>query len=1030
MRHQIPFISLILFIFFGCFHASEIKGTHLSVLLAGDTLINSPVYVTDSTSADEVARKNVSLRKLLLIGNYHESSLLINEILEEVKENIIDERILAESYYLIGIYYSFISSIHDAVKYFNLSVSLKEKYHDYDKIYTLALYNLGRAYAILGNYKRHEDYSKRSLEVGIEIFGESSPSLIETYSSLIAGHIQLHEYEKAINFINIALAIGINSPDSVSKAIMADLYHNSGVCYSRLADFTKAIRFFEKSESISRSGKLMRNENYINLINGMAVSYGVLNQPEKSKEYYERGIALAKSENSPEAFNIINSYAIILGNDGKEKEGESLLIEALDRAKIIFGEDSHYYIEVLKNYADYLREYEINNDESLKCYSRCMEYLNNNQHDQILRAPVLIGYSLSLTNSGESFKALETIQSLLFSDEWEFQGIGVFDNPSIETIIPDRNSLNMIRTKYKIIRDIYKSSPEKNILEAASSTAELIVSLLDRVRINISEEDSRLVLGDKYRDSYINAIRDFNLLYRESADLHYLEKAFEYSEKSKVAGLLASTRELKATQFHIPEDIAGIEKRLHIDISLYNAKIVEESSNKVPDTLLINGLKENLLRVTRARDSLILVFENQYPDYYSFKYNTEVVGLKDIPKLAGRNGTYINYIISDTLLYIFIANRKHQRLSTIPIDSTFFNNVNRFRNLLSQRSFYGNAREAFMNYHKIGYNLYKILIDPVRQYLISDNILISADNILSYLPFEVLPTSPEYGEKIFYRDIPYLMNDFSLSYTYSATLLSESVKRNFSFGNKVVAFAPKYNDSIDVHSVLMNRQAETEFLPDLPLAREEAIYVADITRGSIFSDKDAKESVYKAESGKYDIIHLAMHTILSDDDPMHSTMIFSSENDTIEDSYLKTYEVYGIPLKAKMVVLSSCNTGIGRLSSGEGILSLARGFTYSGSQSVVMSLWEIEDKSGTDIVKMFYDNLKKGFSKSTSLRKARISYLKQADQLRSHPYFWATLVIYGNNDSLYSSLYVKIAIIAGIFVLIVFILYCRKHKYS
>jgi len=264
MRHQIPFISLILFIFFGCFHASEIKGTHLSVLLAGDTLINSPVYVTDSTSADEVARKNVSLRKLLLIGNYHESSLLINEILEEVKENIIDERILAESYYLIGIYYSFISSIHDAVKYFNLSVSLKEKYHDYDKIYTLALYNLGRAYAILGNYKRHEDYSKRSLEVGIEIFGESSPSLIETYSSLIAGHIQLHEYEKAINFINIALAIGINSPDSVSKAIMADLYHNSGVCYSRLADFTKAIRFFEKSESISRSGKLMRNENYIN----------------------------------------------------------------------------------------------------------------------------------------------------------------------------------------------------------------------------------------------------------------------------------------------------------------------------------------------------------------------------------------------------------------------------------------------------------------------------------------------------------------------------------------------------------------------------------------------------------------------------------------------------------------------------------------------------------------------------------------------------------------------------------------------
>ena len=113
------------------------------------------------------------------------------------------------------------------------------------------------------------------------------------------------------------------------------------------------------------------------------------------------------------------------------------------------------------------------------------------------------------------------------------------------------------------------------------------------------------------------------------------------------------------------------------------------------------------------------------------------------------------------------------------------------------------------------------------------------------------------------------------------------------------------------------------------------------------------ESVYKTESGKYDIIHLAMHTVLNDKDPMHSTLIFSQGNDTIEDGFLKTYEVYGIPLKAKMVVLSSCNTGTGLLYSGEGILSLARGFIYSGSQSVVMSMWEIEDRSGTEIVKMF-----------------------------------------------------------------------------
>jgi CHAT domain-containing protein len=146
---------------------------------------------------------------------------------------------------------------------------------------------------------------------------------------------------------------------------------------------------------------------------------------------------------------------------------------------------------------------------------------------------------------------------------------------------------------------------------------------------------------------------------------------------------------------------------------------------------------------------------------------------------------------------------------------------------------------------------------------------------------------------------------------------------------------------------------------------------------------------------------------------------------------LKTFEIYGIPLKAKMVVLSSCNTGSGRMSSGEGILSLARGFIYSGSQSVVMSLWEIEDKSGTEIVEKFYRNLKNGYSKSTSLKMARIDFLNNADQLRSHPYFWSTLVVYGDNEPLYYSKKLKFIILAiGIILSISIIYYFSKRRYS
>jgi CHAT domain-containing protein len=270
------------------------------------------------------------------------------------------------------------------------------------------------------------------------------------------------------------------------------------------------------------------------------------------------------------------------------------------------------------------------------------------------------------------------------------------------------------------------------------------------------------------------------------------------------------------------------------------------------------------------------------------------------------------------------------------------------------------------------------------------------------------------------------MNDFSISYTYSATLLAESLKKDYSLKNSLIAFAPVYSGTIDVDSLLNTRQTRVSTLHDLQFARTEAEYVTALTGGKLYMNNSARESVFKAEAAKYDIIHLAMHTILNDQYPMYSKMLFSQGKDSVEDGNLNTYEVYGVPLNAKMVVLSSCNTGTGVLHSGEGILSLARGFVYSGSQSVVMSMWEIEDRSGAEIVKSYYKYLKKGATKSNALRKARISYLKNADMLRSHPYFWSALVIYGNNDPLYYS--TKLGLISGSIVLLIFVFLIINYR--
>ncbi len=962
----------------------------------------------------------------------NKSKTVVDNLSKEISlGNITDRKTLSDSYYLIGIYYLIRNKFNESINYLVLTTKIKDQYKEYDDRFTKALYNLSICYTGLGDYKMVEYYSLKSLEMDKKIYGDLNPSLINSYMTLVIAYIGLQEYEKAINNSNIALKIAGNNPESVSSSVLADIYSNMGVCYTRMADFSKAKIYQDKSESIKRQVNTGLDENYINLMNSQAITYGMLGLTEKANDYYEKGILYAISSNSGMANNMINSYAIVLAHSGKADKGKNLLQSALERSKSVAGEDSAAYIEVLNNYADYLREYNIDNRKSIRFYISCMNYLKRNSGDRALKYRVILGYSLALAKDDKPQKAYELIQTLINTDYGLDNSPGKYENPHIESIKSDNNSLKLFQIKYDILWDIYRISPDQELLEAASNTSELIVSLIEKIRINISEDDSRLVLGDRYRDSYFNAIRDLSLLFNKTSDNKYIEQAFEYSEKSKVAGLLTSARELKAVQFHIPSTVAEYESELKHSINILNAKIAEETGKDDADSVKIHRLNEKLLESTRLRDSLILVFEHMYPGYYSIKYNTRVASVRDIPEIVGRNGNYINYLLSDTMLYIFVANRRHNKLLAIPVDSSFFSCIKQFRSLLSMPAPTDDAVAAFNKYQTTGFRLYKTLIEPIRPFLISDKIIISPDNILSYIPFETIPTSMNNSGIPLYRNLPYLMNDFDIFYTYSATLMAEPGKENFSLSNRSISFAPNYSKPIDIQSILMSRQGKKGILLDLPFARQEAEFVAGITKGKLYEYSDAKESVYKAESGKYDIIHLAMHTLLNDKDPMRSTLIFSPETDSTEDGFLKTYEVYALPLRAKMVVLSSCNTGTGFLYSGEGILSLARGFIYSGSKSVVMSMWEIEDKSGTEIVRMFYKNLKKGYSKSAALRKARIDYLKNANQLRSHPYFWSTLIVYGNNAPLYYTRYLVIgAVLITLTVLIISGYYFRKRKYS
>ncbi len=958
---------------------------------------------------------------------------LIYRIKKNTDSIVIESKIKSDSFYLTGVYYLLTNNLTSALSNFQESIGIREKLKISDLRLGRATYNMGKTFRELGNFQSAIESQKKALHIFTSLYGDQSIELIDPYLSMSSSYIEIHQHEIAISCLNTAMSIANTKTDSISPASIANLYDNLGASYSKLTDFVKAKIYYERALSIYNDLHINNGISYINLINSLASTYKSLGLLDKSVEYYEMGVELAleMTENSSYSFNIVNNYATTLAKSGNISKGEELIKLLIKKAAVDSVKMSQLYNQALYNYAEFLGEYKFDFNMSLVYYSLCMDYTQRNPDDLLLKSNIYTGYAQSLAQSGEYLKAIGIIQELITSSYKTEEATGDFNNPDINTIKPDLRSLNLFRTKHLVLSNLDKKSNNLKFLEASASTAELIVALLEKMRINISEDDSRLILGDRYRDAYFAAIGDYHKLYSITSDKKYLEKVFEFSEKAKVAGLLTSTRELKAIQFRIPPDIANYEFRLKNEIGVLHSRINEASFRNKPDKSVLKTLSENLLKNIRLRDSLILVIEHNFPEYYAIKYNTRVASLNDINHIVGRNGNYINYLLSDTVLYIFVANRKFKQIIATKVSSDLLKNIEKYRNLLTKPVPSEDAFASFKQYNDTGFDLYKTLIEPILPFLISERLIISPDNILSYIPFETLPSGEFSDTKQLYRSVPYVMDNFDISYTYSATFMAETDRENYGFKNKVMAFAPDYPGNIDIQSVYLSRQVQSGVLHDLPYARLEAQYVTDITGGKLYENSEASESSFKKESGNYNILHLAMHTLLNDRDQMNSALIFSAGSDTLEDRFLKTYEIYGMPLKAKMVVLSSCNTGSGILYSGEGILSLARGFIYSGSQSVVMSMWEIEDRSGTEIVKMFYSNLKKGYSKSVALRKARTKYLKNSDQLRSHPYFWSTLVVYGNNDPLYYNRYwILAAVILFIVILLTVVFYQRRRRYS
>jgi CHAT domain-containing protein len=285
----------------------------------------------------------------------------------------------------------------------------------------------------------------------------------------------------------------------------------------------------------------------------------------------------------------------------------------------------------------------------------------------------------------------------------------------------------------------------------------------------------------------------------------------------------------------------------------------------------------------------------------------------------------------------------------------------------------------------------------------NSNLIVSFPPELVKLPIEMLVTEWKNGESpYYYSDKKFLLDKYQISYTPSAAIYFIQMDKSENVNNQNLLIGDPFiinaEYSLSVRSGLIDVKPSSSrniLLFPLEYSQDEIESIdKTITNNLIFVSNEATESNFKLNAPKSDIVHLSTHSFLLKDQPL---IFFSSQGDEKEDGFLELGEIVRLNLSSELVVLSSCRSGLGKVDLAEGIVGMQKAFFEAGSRSVVVSLWDVNDKFTSYFMRDFYKHLAEGKSKSDALRQAKLEFIQNYS---ANPYYWSAFVLSGNPSSL------------------------------
>ncbi len=968
---------------------------------------------------------------------------------EKMKEN---KMLLRKCFTLsvFGLVFFFIFFTNsDGLYAFNQDISQRDK----DSLDFYLLNEEGRGALFLGDFEEAIMNFEKAISLGGNVFGGHSIKLVSPLANKGIAFKNNGEYDKAIEVYLKAENV-IKEVYSSDDPRLGYVYSNLGTVYKLRGDYLKnqeyqraalrvfsndSKRYFDAIEiakyNITETLYLLKNydeaiqTSLANVVRGddesksfyyslLARIYNELGDVVMTKNYYQETFDVLiqlKGESSYDLGLEYSDYTSFLLSVGECDEALKYveLSEALVRK--FFTTKSLQYSDVMVNFADYYLE---RSSEA----SGLSDFYTKRKKDLLI--------------------ALDYYQKALVAGTDGFSVLDVPVNPELGQEISEIQLLEVLKKKaycLEMLADLNLSAFRKQDAIAnytiALETIEKAVEVIHQIRTGYVSEDSQFFLSENQEPTFMLAVGVSYKLYQQTSDLSYAHKGFELAEKSKSASFLASIKDSRAKKFGgIPDSLLNREDYLKMNITSYKEMLFEENQNSEPDSIRLELFNSKIFQLGEEYEQLVQLFEDSFPNYYSFKYKNDVVGIESIQNRISRKTAVVEYLIEEPnekqkygQVFKFIITSNDFRFTREVIDSSFVSDIESVHQFLTSSKYLFTGMSEFKGYVTSAYQLYQTLLQNDQALLEGRELVVIPDDKLAYIPFDALLSQMPDTSKMNFRTLPYLVQDYSISYTYSATLLFNYFDKAKLAEKDLIAFAPSYEDDNRDYTAISEYRGG--LLP-LPAVSKEVDFIREYISGDVFKDSLAQESQFKKLALEYDILHLAMHTLINDTLPMYSKLAFSKPYiDQTEDGWLNTNEIYTMDLKARMAVLSACNTGSGKLQKGEGVMSLARGFLYAGCPSIVMTLWEVEDESGAYIMKDFYKFLSKGKSKNEALRSAKLAHIQNADPLKAHPHYWLGYVVVGNSEPLFKSKDVYfILIIFGVIIFLFLDQIYRKKK--